>query len=42
MCGYKESHAYLSHCMHLNWEPTALSLKYDSLIELSLLGSVAA
>lgn len=42
MCGYKESHAYLSCCMHLNCEPAVLSHKYDSLIELSLLGSVAA
>lgn len=28
-CGYKESQAYLSHCMQFAYAPAALSHKYD-------------
>lgn len=35
-CGYKESHAYLSHCMQFGHKPTALSHGHDSLSQPSL------
>lgn len=33
ICGYKETHAHLFHCMQFDYKPTTLFHKYDSLSE---------
>lgn len=40
-CGYKEVHTYPSSCIKVDCKPTTSSHGFDSLRELSLLGSVA-